>query len=85
MKWTPYVEECCNILSTSGGHRDDMAAVALIKIQIATEAIAMSPWHRRSDGYEAPKEVPPMLYIDSLREQIKGIQAEFGAALDSNG
>ncbi len=85
IKWTPYIDECCVVLNRPGGHCDDLAVVAMVKIQFVTETISLSPWHRRADGYDPPTEVPPTLYMNSLRGKIKSIQTEFGATLQSNG
>lgn len=73
------------MLCSTRAHRDDVAAVALIKIQIVSETISLSPWHQRADGQDRPQSAPPVLYISALKEQIKGIQTEFGPTIESNG
>ena len=84
IKWSPYLEECCNRLIASKDHRDDRAAVMLVKCQIVAEIINMSPWHRRSHNLDYPTSVPPALYMTSLQAQIKQIMTGFGPDVEAN-
>ncbi|KAF4631881.1 hypothetical protein G7Y89_g6243 [Cudoniella acicularis] len=71
-RWTPYHDDCCEILSNAGVHRDDKYAVALLKIQLLGEKICQSPWHDVSDT--STTAAPPILYMKGLQEQSKDVE-----------
>jgi len=80
--WTPYLEECCQILGTPNSNRDDQCAVALVRIQLLAEKIGQSPWHGRPDFVGHP--APPGLYLDSLQDQVKKLGDELTSSLNEN-
>ncbi|RDL32492.1 uncharacterized protein BP5553_08948 [Venustampulla echinocandica] len=65
-RWAPYHDDCCDILSNAGIHRDDKYAVALLRIQLFGETISHNPWHGVSDTVATT--VPPLLYVKNLQE-----------------
>ena len=83
-RWTPYLEECCQILMESGDQPSDKTAVSLVKIQVLADKIGQSPWHGRLEALHA-NAPPPVLYLDSLREQLKELKRQISLDQRSHG
>jgi hypothetical protein len=83
-RWTSYLDECCQILIDTGDHPNDKTAVSLIKIQVLADKIGQSPWHGRLEALHADTP-PPILYLDSLREQLKELKRQLSLDQRSHG
>jgi hypothetical protein len=83
-RWTSYLDECSQILIDTGDHPNDKAAVSLVKIQVLADKIGQSPWHGRLEALHT-NTPPPILYLDSLREQLKELKTQLSLDQRSHG
>ncbi|KAL2059766.1 hypothetical protein VTL71DRAFT_10150 [Oculimacula yallundae] len=81
-KWSPYLQECCSVLSDRPHHRDDKYAVALIKMQLIFERIYQDPWHGTSEQHSYT--APPILYLKTLGSDVEVLRAEISAEMRDN-
>jgi len=69
IRFTPYVEQCCQYLETNAEYPDDQRAAALVRLQVIVERIHQSPWHQKIDPPDLT--TPPIFIVHSFQEELK--------------
>ncbi|KAF1985123.1 hypothetical protein K402DRAFT_380016 [Aulographum hederae CBS 113979] len=80
-RWTPYLEECLQLLEQTNDWPTDKLLICLVRIQIINNQAASLSW---KDLSEHSDKVPPELYVTSLNSQFDTIKASIPPELQSN-
>lgn len=85
MRWTPYLDECLQVLSESEDCSTDCLLSHLIRLQLLAEkAVAVSS-HEDFGVSRSPIHPPTSFYLKTLLAQLEGIKQGIPLALQQNG
>jgi len=77
LTWTPYMDECLQILSQHPVCDGDELLVALVKIQLLTEQLTRAIW-------QSPDSVAPAYFSSALKSQLRDLKSQLSSQMQEN-
>jgi hypothetical protein len=78
LRWTPYLEECLEILEKEKHAPTDLLLVHLVRVQLLCNAVVLVPWNQGSDaGYD--------IHLNAFKAQLRQLESSCPMELRSNG
>ncbi|KAL3426836.1 zn 2cys6 transcription factor [Phlyctema vagabunda] len=82
MRWTPYLDECLNILEATEEFSTDKLLVSLVRMQLITNKASPTIWYEIFSDSGA--QLPPALYFKALQAQLNDLERSLPPDLKSN-
>ncbi|KAK0616755.1 hypothetical protein B0T14DRAFT_568333 [Immersiella caudata] len=77
LAWTPYMDECLQLLSRQPEWDGDVLLAAEVKIQLLTEQLTRAIW-------QSPDSVAPAYFSSALKSQLRDLQSQLPAHILRN-
>jgi hypothetical protein len=82
MPWTPYLEECLQLLESAREYSTDILLVYLTRAHIIGDQVAAAPW---KNNFSNTSSIPPECYIRTLQTQLDQLNANIPLELRGDG
>ena len=79
LRWTPYLDECLRVLSTSEEASSDRRLVHIVRLQAVVSKTSEAPWQDESS------KTPVLYYINALNAQLEQYHADLPEDMRENG
>lgn len=85
LRWTPYLDECLQMLAEKQEYPADTFLVHQVKLQLIVEKVSQAPWHDGLVDSIDSMKVPPAFYLKALRAQLRDFKQNIPPELQQNG
>jgi hypothetical protein len=75
--WTPFMDECLQLLSQQPAGDGDELLVILVKIQLLVEQLTRAVW-------QSPDSVAPAYFSSALKSQLRDLQSQLPDHMQKN-
>ena len=84
LQWTPYMDECLQVLEETKEHPTDILLVQQVKFQLLIEKVSHGPWQDVAMDSLDMKGLPA-LYLKALQTQLHDLKSNVPLELRENG
>jgi hypothetical protein len=74
LRWTPYLDECLNMLAENQECSSDLLLSYLVRLQILYEKSCEATWHDHVDGSRSPNSITMRFYMQALLSQFEEVK-----------
>jgi hypothetical protein len=84
LRWTPYLNECLNMLVENQECSSDLLLSYLVRLQLLDEKSYEGTWHDNVDGSRSPNSITMRFYMQALLSQLEEIKKSITPELQQN-
>lgn len=74
LRWTPYLEECLQVLTETMEYSSDALLVQLVRSQLIVERVGQAPWHDANLDATSSAKAPTQFYLKALLAQLQELK-----------
>lgn len=85
LSWSPYFDECLQILQETKECPNDELLVCLIRVQLISNKVSTISWNDTFPVGDGGKQFPREFYTHALRSQLEEVERSLPSVLKGNG